>query len=198
MTRLGPVIRINPDEVHINDRDYWDKLYTMTNGRTEKTPSTAETFGPFAAVRQPLCLFRKADKLTRRQAIGTQSHELYRIRRAPLNPFFSKKSVNDLTPVIRRPLEILCQRLDPASKTGETQNMKYFYNALTPDIINTYCFAREPESVVKPDFNRKSFDDVDGFLYVSLLVSWPLHVWFSLGLTDGIEFSYPLDYAFYQ
>ncbi|KAL1879025.1 hypothetical protein Plec18167_004321 [Paecilomyces lecythidis] len=37
------------------------------------------------------------------------------------------------------------------------------------DIIRDYCFAREPENVYKPDFGRKAFDDVDGFIEASIL-----------------------------
>lgn len=99
------------------------------------------------------------------------SHELHRVRRGALNPFFSKKSVNDLVPAIQRSIDIACKRLEDASKTGETINMKYIYAAITLDIINDYCFAKDPENVLKPDFGRKGFDDLDGFMQVSLLVS---------------------------
>lgn len=98
-------------------------------------------------------------------------HELHRIRRSALNPFFSKKSVNDLVPNMRSPIATLRGRLDQASNNGETINMKYMYAAVTLDIINEYCFAKNPENVNKPDFGRKSFDDVDSFLEISLLVS---------------------------
>lgn len=71
---------------------------------------------------------------------------------------------------MRRHIDILCKRLDSASKTGETLNMKYMYAAVTLDIINDYCFAKSPENVMKPDFGRKGFDVVDRFVEISLLV----------------------------
>lgn len=92
-----------------------------------------------------------------------------------MNPFFSKKAVDDLIPVIQYPIDILCKRLDEASKSGETVNMKYFYAAVTMDIIKDYCFARAPENVFKSDWGRKDFDDVDGFLEVSILVGQSPH-----------------------
>lgn len=72
---------------------------------------------------------------------------------------------------MRRPISILCKRLKQASENGETVNMKYMYAAVTLDIMNDYCFARNPERVTLPDFGRKGFDNVDSFLKVSLLVS---------------------------
>jgi hypothetical protein len=77
----------------------------------------------------------------------------------------------DLLPVMQRPVSILRERLREASKTGETLNMKYMYAAVTLDIINDYCFARDPFYIRQSDFGRKGFDDVDSFLTVSILVS---------------------------
>ena len=48
--QYGPIIRINPDRVHIDDPDFIDKLYNQANGRTDKTANDAEAFGPYAAV----------------------------------------------------------------------------------------------------------------------------------------------------
>ncbi|KAJ5248559.1 benzoate 4-monooxygenase cytochrome P450 [Penicillium chermesinum] len=160
-----PVIRINPDEVHIDDPDFFDQVFNQTNGRAEKPPRVAEAFGPYPAT------------------IGTQSHDLHRLRRSALNPFFSKKSVTDLVPVMWRPIEILRERLQHAAQTGETLNMKYFFAAVTLDIINAYCFAHEPHNVRQPDFGRKGFDDVDSFLEISLLnihIPWAMRFTYSL------------------
>ncbi|KAJ5625096.1 benzoate 4-monooxygenase cytochrome P450 [Penicillium lagena] len=45
----GPVIRINPDEVHIEDPDFFDQVFNQTNGRAEKPQRVAEAFGPYPA-----------------------------------------------------------------------------------------------------------------------------------------------------
>ncbi|CAL5868081.1 uncharacterized protein PFLUO_LOCUS2304 [Penicillium psychrofluorescens] len=163
--KYGPVIRINPDEVHIDDPDFFDQVFNQTNGRAEKPLRVAEAFGPYPAT------------------IGTQSHDLHRVRRNALNPFFSKKSVTDLVPVMWRPIEILRERLHHVAQTGGMLNMKYIYAAVTLDIINAYCFAREPVNVRQPDFGRKGFDDVDSFLEVSLLnihIPWLMRLTYSL------------------
>ena len=104
------------------------------------------------------------------QAIGTQDHDLHRVRRSALNLYFSKKAVQDLVPSIQQVIEKLCDRLRQAAESGEILNMKYFFNAATLDIITEYCFSRPAGNLSKPDFGRKSFDDVDSFVEVSLWV----------------------------
>ncbi|KAF5862426.1 hypothetical protein ETB97_011700 [Aspergillus alliaceus] len=166
--RYGPVIRINPDEVHIDDPDFFDEVYNQTNGRAEKHPQVAEAFGPYPAT------------------IGTQWHALHRVRRSALNYFFPKKAVNDLIPAMNRPIGSLCDRLSDASRSGETLNMKYIFAAVTLDIINNCCFSREPENIIKSDFGREGFDDVDSFLEASLLnIHIPWLMRFSYSLPDS-------------
>ncbi|KAL4979754.1 putative benzoate 4-monooxygenase cytochrome P450 [Aspergillus desertorum] len=168
--KYGPVIRINPDQVHINDPECYDEIFNQTNGRNVKPRNYAEVFGPYPAT------------------IGTQSHELHRIRRSALNQFFSKRSVTDLLPVMQRPVSILRERLREASKTGETLNMKYMYAAVTLDIISDYCFARDPFYIHQSDFGRKGFDDVDSFLTVSILnIHIPWLMRFTYSLPDRIN-----------
>ncbi|KAE8336391.1 hypothetical protein BDV24DRAFT_168322 [Aspergillus arachidicola] len=151
--KYGPVIRINPDDVHIDDPDFFDQVFNQTNGHAVKPLRVAEVFGPYPATI------------------------------APLNPFFSKKPVNDLVPVMWRPIDILRKRLQQAAQTGDMLNMKYIYATVTLDIINAYCFAHEPHNVDQPDFGRKGFDDVDSFLEVILLnihIPWAMRFTYSL------------------
>ncbi|KAE8415948.1 putative benzoate 4-monooxygenase cytochrome P450 [Aspergillus pseudocaelatus] len=96
---------------------------------------------------------------------------------------YPAKSVNDLVPVMWRPIDILRKRLQQAAQTGDMLNMKYIYAAVTLDIINAYCFAHEPQNVGRSDFGRKGFDDVDSFLGVSLLnihIPWAMRFTYSL------------------
>ncbi|KAL4891672.1 FRG1-like family-domain-containing protein [Aspergillus ambiguus] len=114
-------------------------------------------------------------------------HDLHRLRRSALDPFFSKKSVADLTPVMRRPIDVLRRRLREASLSAEPVNMVYIYATVTPDIIDDHCFARDPVHVLQPDWGRKGFDDVDSFLEVSLLnIHIPWFMRLSSSLPDRI------------
>lgn len=46
----GPIIRINPDEIHIDDPDYFEEVFNQMNGRAQKPVQVAEAFGPYPAV----------------------------------------------------------------------------------------------------------------------------------------------------
>ena len=97
-------------------------------------------------------------------------HDLHRVRRSALNPFFSKRSVNELAPFIQNMVNALCARFDDAVKTGEPINLRFAYAALTLDVMGEFCFSRSFNAVQMPDFSQRSFEDLDVFLEMSLLV----------------------------
>ena len=37
--------------------------------------------------------------------------------------------------------------------------------------MSEYCFSMTPDRVLKPDFDRKCFEDIDDFVEMSLVVS---------------------------
>ncbi|KAI9710154.1 MAG: hypothetical protein M1820_002956 [Bogoriella megaspora] len=138
----SPIIRINPDEIHINDPEYFDTVYSQRR-RVEKPPKSADSFGPVPGI------------------FGTVDHDLHRMRRAPLNKHFSKKFVSDLQPWILSSIEKLCERLEKAKKAGKTVNLKYAYAAVARDIIDEYCFSRQMNSVLLEDFNEEYTEALD-------------------------------------
>ncbi|KAJ5798523.1 benzoate 4-monooxygenase cytochrome P450 [Penicillium pulvis] len=166
---VRPIVRISPEEVHIDDPDFVGAVYNNSNGRVEKPARVAEQFGPYPAL------------------VGTQYHETHRIRRAALNPFFSKASVTKLIPVMWGPINIVCDRLGEACKSKESVNLKYLFSAITLDIMTAYCFSQEPSAVLSPDFCRKEHDDLDAFVEVSLLnshIPWVMRAIYSLPMVS--------------
>ncbi|MCJ1312098.1 hypothetical protein MMC25_005772 [Agyrium rufum] len=155
--KYGPIIRINPDELHINDPDYWDEVYSNSKRRVHKTSKGANSFGPIPGT------------------FGTSDHDLHRIRRTPLNKHFSKKSIDELQPWIRSTVEKLSGRLLDAIHTERLVNLKYAYAAVNRDIIEEYCFSRTVDSVLLPDFSRKFTDSLeDGHHLTPLFIQFPL------------------------
>ena len=45
----GPIIRISPSQIHINDRDFLDELYPGSNKPTDKDPAVSGAFGKYVS-----------------------------------------------------------------------------------------------------------------------------------------------------
>ena len=80
-------------------------------------------------------------------------HEHHKLRRGPLNPFFSKKAVTELEPVVQAKVDILAKRFEDAQKTGEVLRVDAGFMALTMDVICQYAFAKDDNMLMKDDFN---------------------------------------------
>ena len=133
MTFKGPIIRISPYELHINDPDYHEELYRGSR-RIERNPWATKQFGPSTSV------------------FATVTQELHRIRRAPLAPFFSTKSVQLLEPAVQSVVDELASRLRDLQGTDGVVNVIHMYCALTLDVISKYTFGRAYGVVNSPDF----------------------------------------------
>lgn len=133
--KYGPIIRINPDELHILDHEYYDEIYGSTTKKRDK-------YGPWVALAG-----------TPGSSFSTVSHEHHRVRRGALNAFFSKKAVVALEPVVQSKVDILSQRFAKAAATGEVIRLDAAFMALTMDVICQYAFANDDAMLEKDDFN---------------------------------------------
>jgi cytochrome P450 len=135
--RYGPIVRISPYELHIDDIEFYDELYVGASvRRTDKYARSAHAFGGPNA------------------AFGTVKHNRHRVRRGVLNPFFSKRSVAELSPIIQSKICQLLLRLQTFSSTDEPVDLVLTYTALTVDIITEYAFARSMDNLDRPDWGR--------------------------------------------
>lgn len=134
-TRYGPIIRITPDEVHIDDAEYYDEIYGSTTKKRDK-------YGPWVALAG-----------TPGASFSTVGHDHHKLRRGALNPFFSTKAVVELEPVVRDKVEIFAKRFENAQKTGEVIRLDAAFMALTMDVICQYAFANDDNMLSKDDFN---------------------------------------------
>ena len=119
----GPIVRINPYELHVSDSDFIDQLYPTTAKNVEKWAWSAGMFG------------------STDMTFGTVAHTLHRRRRHAFSSFFSKTSIRRLQPVIQSRVNVLCKKLSEQMDTGKPVNMVHAYSALTQDIITEYCFS---------------------------------------------------------
>ncbi|KAL8819187.1 MAG: hypothetical protein Q9191_007786 [Dirinaria sp. TL-2023a] len=101
----GPIVRINPYELHVADPDFIDILYPTVTKNVAKWSWSAGMFG------------------NTEMTFRTISHATHRTRRGAISSFFSKASVRRLQPVIQSLVDKLCDKLKEKSDTGETVNM---------------------------------------------------------------------------
>ncbi len=87
----------------------------------------------------------------------TAPHELHRLRRAALAPFFSKKRVFEFQPVIRQKVDKLCQRLTQLYERGAVIHWHTAMTALAGDIISEYSFAKSYDHLDSPDLSESYY-----------------------------------------
>ncbi|KUJ13489.1 cytochrome P450 [Mollisia scopiformis] len=141
----GPIIRISPFELHIQDPDYYDVLYS-NNLPVNKSKFYTSQFD------------------MDHTAFSTLDHKHHRLRRSALNPFFSKQMINRLEPLLQTVVNKLSQRLEEFRGTGTPVEMRAAYSALTIDVITYYCFNESWAHLDAPDFRKDWFDGVHTML----------------------------------
>lgn len=129
--QYGPIVRISPYELHIDDPAYYDKLYRQ-EGRWNKYDWSYDAFGAPAS------------------AICTVDHDMHRRRRAPLNPFFSRLSVAARQGVIQGLANKLCNRF--VRLEGSTVNITAAISAFTRDVAMQFVLAKDYRNLEHEDF----------------------------------------------
>ena len=132
--RYGPIIRINPNELHVRDSAWFDTLYDSSKP-AYKHPDHLRRFG------------------TELAAGGTADPTLWRIRRTALNPFFSRrrvaKDVSRFVKNVEKALRIVEEQYVQAGKPLWLNGMWSCYAA---DNIIEMCFGEEANMLDSPGF----------------------------------------------
>jgi cytochrome P450 len=85
--------------VHIRDSDYYEELF-VRSGKLDKPYTFCHRFG------------------TDDTFFSTPSHDLHKIRRGAVAPFFSKRNIINYQPMIRAKLKTLIEKLAAYKGTG--------------------------------------------------------------------------------
>lgn len=83
---------------------------------------------------------------------STAAANIHRLRRGPLNPFFSKVSIRRLEPLIQEKVEQLCVGLRNHMQRKATVNVGAAFYALSLDTISAYSFGTSWHCLESPDF----------------------------------------------
>ncbi|BAE64645.1 unnamed protein product [Aspergillus oryzae RIB40] len=125
--QYGPIIRITPDEVHINDVGYLDTIYAPSMTRLDKYDYQLRT------LRVP-------------GGVGTTAdYYLHRIRREALPPFFSKRNVLWLESVITEKVNQLCGLIAKHAATETPVNLSDAFYGFSNYVVNNFLFAHQTD-----------------------------------------------------
>ncbi|KAL2408013.1 Cytochrome P450 monooxygenase [Exophiala dermatitidis] len=142
--KYGPIIRINPHEIHVYDPAFYDELYTNPPRKRDKY----QWWVNLASAQGSM--------------FSTVPHNLHRLRRSVLNPYFSKANIFRLEPVIMERIEKLSKRLADAADTEQVVRLDVAFMALTTDTISLYAFGLDPKYLDEPDFSLMWKETIKG------------------------------------
>ncbi|KAL4778870.1 cytochrome P450 [Aspergillus varians] len=131
--KYGPIVRISPTELHVNDPDYYEVLYSHSSPRNK-----------YAYYQRT---FNSPDAL-----ITAEDHHRHRLMRSQLNPFFSIARIRQLEPALKKLIDKLCRRLDERKNTGQPVNIEYPLTCYTTDVITEYTMGEGYHYLDEPDF----------------------------------------------
>lgn len=151
----GPLVRITPNEVHINDPDFFSSVYSSGKSKVNKDPSTVVGFGhPDATA-------------------STIDHDQHRIRRGYLSHHYSKRAIDSLVPLINERIEALCVRFEELLKTGRPISLDKAFSAMAADVICAQFFGAHLDCLSDPGLSvpwRDAFVSLSGGFHISRFI----------------------------
>ncbi|KID94532.1 Cytochrome P450, partial [Metarhizium majus ARSEF 297] len=133
----GPIVRINPDEVHVLDTGFYDEIYAPASKKRDKYADYVVFLGVPTG------------------AFATCPHDHHRLRRKALNVSFSKKAIYEIEPLMQAKVDLLCGRFrDVAARGDRVVRLDAAFFALANDIITEYSFGEGYDCLGKDDFQE--------------------------------------------
>ena len=162
----GPVIRIAPNELHINDPEVFQEITKIGSQFTKD--SGFYDFITFPGT-----------------SIGETDPVRHRVRRQVLTPAFSPARVQELAPMVKSKADNLLSRFEEFATRDEPINMFRATKAYTMDVISTIVFGKELGCISDPKFRNKFIE----YLHSTFEMGWtatafPNMTRFSLSLPE--------------
>ncbi|KAI0889423.1 cytochrome P450 [Annulohypoxylon maeteangense] len=120
----GPLVRINPDEIHCNDFKFVDFVYAAGGRKRDKPPHQSR------------------GSVWEGSGFMTLNHDHHRLRRSPLIKFFSKPQIAQYESHVRGHAQRLCDKIIVEGAKHEPFEIQDAYSSFTSDVISEYCFGK--------------------------------------------------------
>ncbi|KAK4197369.1 putative cytochrome P450 E-class, group IV, partial [Triangularia verruculosa] len=134
--KYGPIIRINPWEISVNDADFYSVLNVS------------------GSVRHTNIDVRQRAALGFGESHGfTEDHNLHKIRRKPLEPLFSRRAIDLAQDSIWSFAARVDELFDKAKKTGHVISINRAFAAYVDDAVSKACFGKSIGLLDDEDFS---------------------------------------------
>ncbi|PGG95967.1 hypothetical protein AJ79_09787 [Helicocarpus griseus UAMH5409] len=132
--RYGPIVRINPDELHCSDPYFTDEIYAGPGRIRDKWQHQLNTggAGPVSVT-----------------GFSTVPHELHRLRKGALGKFFSRQQMLKLEGEVQESAQLVADKMLRSAGKGPF-DVKEAFNCYTADVISQYAFG-EPMGFIAQD-----------------------------------------------
>jgi hypothetical protein len=145
----GPVVRIGPNDLHINDPEVFREM-TKVGCHFTKDPEFY-SFITFPGT-----------------SIGEVDPNLHRIRRQVLTPAFSPQRVQYLAPMVKTKVDRLLERFNGFASQSQPVNMFKASKAFTMDIISDIVLGKELGCIDNSEFKNQFIE----YLHASFASGW--------------------------
>ncbi|ETS73447.1 hypothetical protein PFICI_15052 [Pestalotiopsis fici W106-1] len=148
----GPVVRITPDELHIDDPDYYDEVFC--NSHSSRPIDKMERFR--YRLNHP------------DSTLSTTSAEDHKARRAALAPFFSSSRVRSYNGDLQAIMERISHRLATEfAGTDRVIHVTHMWASLTADMIMELAFGHSSRLRDAPDFRSPVPEAMSNIAYLA-------------------------------
>ncbi|KAI1759892.1 cytochrome P450 [Hypoxylon sp. FL1150] len=132
--RYGPIVRINPWEVHIADPD-WNAVYKYSSKASKPRWFYFRFFGKFPSTNV------------------AESHALHQLRRGPLQVYFASSNIQRYMPTIVAQVDKLLDRL--RASDGCVVSLSDAFRCLATDVATGFAFGAPFGHLDEPTFDRE-------------------------------------------
>jgi cytochrome P450 len=164
--QYGSIVRIAPDELHIDDPEYWQEVYcnSSTTRPIDKQEKLTHRFG------LPKAIF------------STANAELHRSRRQSMAAFFSRQRLRETQSRVNQIVERISQRLSKEyAGSNRVLDVGEMFSCMAVDIVTEVCFRRCTNCTEAPDFKAPLVVTIINNIWLS---HWNAHFRFVIA---GIE-----------
>lgn len=121
----GPVVRINPREVHVAEYDFYSKLYSGTARPLDKwTFWTQQSGAPRMSISMPQ---RVPSNSKTDNVVATVNYDHHKMLRSALSPFLSTESAHKLQPLVEERVDALLDALVKYVNTNQDKPLNVMY-----------------------------------------------------------------------